>query len=103
MGTSFPPALIVTNDSIALGAIKAFKEFGICVPGDISIGGVDAIPFSAIADPPLTTLNVSCKDIGIWTVRLLYDRIQCPSSPIMKIQVGASLVERGSTCAYRGG
>lgn len=100
-GVSFPPALVANNDSIALGAIKAFKEFGINVPDSISIIGFDDIPFSAIADPPLTTMRVSCKDIGIWTVRLLCDRINYPNAPVAKIQIGTELVVRNSTCEYQ--
>ena len=100
-GVSFPSALVATNDSIALGAVKAFKESGIRVPGDVSVIGFDDIPFSAIADPPLTTMKVSCKDIGMWAVRLLCDRIDYPDSPVAKIQIGAQLIVRESTGPYR--
>ena len=93
--------LVATNDSIAIGAVKAFKESGIRVPGDVSVIGFDDIPFSAIADPPLTTMKVSCKDIGMWAVRLLCDRIDYPDSPVAKIQIGAQLIVRESTGPYR--
>lgn len=70
-------------------------------PGDVSVIGFDDIPFSAIADPPLTTMKVSCKDIGMWAVRLLCDRIDYPDSPVAKIQIGAQLIVRESTGPYR--
>lgn len=95
-GKRLPQSLVATNDTIALAAIKAIMEFGLRVPEDISIIGFDNIQFSAISSPTLTTIGVSCKDIGIWAVRLLHDRILYPNSPIVKMQVGTTLVERES-------
>ncbi|MGE5613891.1 MAG: LacI family DNA-binding transcriptional regulator [Bacillota bacterium] len=99
-GTKFPSALVANNDSIALGAMKAFKEYKIRIPEDISIVGFDGIPFSTISDPPLTTMEVSCLEIGVWAVRILCDRIQYPFSSITKMQVGTRLLERNSTAPY---
>lgn len=99
-GVKFPSALVANNDSIALGAMKAFKEFKIKIPDDISIVGFDSIPFSTISDPPLTTIEVSCAEIGIWAVRILCDRIQYPFSSVTKIQIGTRLLERSSTAPY---
>lgn len=99
-GVKFPSALVANNDSIALGAMKAFKEFKIRIPEDISIVGFDGIPFSTISDPPLTTMEVSCPEIGVWAVRILCDRIQYPFSSITKMQVGTRLLERSSTAPF---
>lgn len=99
-GVKFPTALVANNDSIALGAMKAFKEYKIKIPENISIVGFDSIPFSTISDPPLTTMEVSCTDMGIWAVRILCDRIQYPFSSVTKMQVGTRLLERNSTAPY---
>lgn len=93
----FPSALLATNDSIALGAMKAFKEFGFQIPEDIAIIGFDDIEASSISDPPLTTLRVNCNDMGVWTVRLLCARMQNPLTSVTKIQVGTNLIIRKST------
>ncbi len=99
-GVKFASALVANNDSIALGAMKAFKEFKIRIPEDISIVGFDGIPFSTISDPPLTTMEVSCPEMGIWAVRILCDRIQYPFSSITKMQVGTRLLIRNSTAPF---
>jgi LacI family transcriptional regulator len=99
-GVKFASALVANNDSIALGAMKAFKEFKIRIPEDISIVGFDGIPFSTMSDPPLTTMEVSCTEIGIWAVRMLCDRIQYPFSSITKMQVGTRLLVRSSTAPF---
>ena len=99
-GRKFPSAIIANNDSFALGALKAFKEFDLSVPDHISIVGFDSIPFSAISDPPLTTMEVSCVDMGIWAVRLLLDRILYPQAPVVKMQIGTKLLIRNSTSRF---
>lgn len=99
-GCKFPAALIANNDCIALGAIKAFREFGVRIPEDLSIIGFDDIGYSSIADPPLTTMRVSCSTIGTYTVDLLCDRIAHPARPFAKIQVSPELIVRQSTCRY---
>ncbi len=99
-GRAFPSALVANNDSIALGTMKALKEFGYRIPEDISIIGFDSVPFSSISDPPLTTIEVPCADIGIWAVRLLLDRIKYPLSSATKMLISTNLVVRKSTAPY---
>lgn len=99
-GIKLPSALFADNDMIALGAIRALKANGYQVPGDISIIGFDDVPFCTVSDPPLTTMHVPTADIGAWTVRRLCYRMGHPDAPVMKMQFGAKLVCRESTCAY---
>lgn len=99
-GTKFPSAIVANNDSIALGAIKAFKEFGISIPQNISIVGFDNINFAALSDPPLTTNDVPKMDIGRWAVTMLRQKISHPDSAAVKIYADATLVIRESTCKY---
>lgn len=95
-GTRFPSALVACNDSIALGAMKAFTEKEIKIPQDISIIGFDDILFSKIANPPLTTMNVSCTQIGRVAVRQLLEQIEDPKRPMMKTLIMPSLAIRNS-------
>lgn len=95
-GRKLPGALVATNDTIALAASKAILEFGLRIPEDVSLIGFDNIQFSAFSIPALTTISVSCADIGIWAVRLLHDRILYPHAPVVKLQVGTELIRRES-------
>lgn len=99
--TRFPSALIANNDVIALGAIRAFREYGIRIPEDISIVGFDDISYAAIADPPLTTIAVPCSEIGIWAVRLVSNYLNYPPAASTKILVDTCLIKRESTDVYR--
>ena len=96
-GVRFPPALVANNDSIAIGALRAFRERGIRVPEDISLVGFDGLPFSAVSDPPLTTVSVSCADIGHWAVHILHEQIRGRTSAPCRVFVGTTLLVRGST------
>ncbi|MCX7028847.1 MAG: LacI family DNA-binding transcriptional regulator, partial [Spirochaetes bacterium] len=52
-----PTAVAAANDNTAFGAMRAMEEFGLRIPEDISIVGVDGHPFCQYARPPLTTFE----------------------------------------------
>jgi LacI family transcriptional regulator len=92
-----PTALFCTNDIMAYGTIKALRERGWRVPEDVSLVGFDDLPLSAVMEPSLTTMQVSKKRMGEMAVQLLSMRVENEKSgPPMKIQIGGSLVVRGS-------
>lgn len=95
-------AAVADNDSIAIGVLKAVQEAGYKVPEDLSIIGVDDIPFSAVTTPALTTMRVSRQALGSLAIGLIKQRIQHPDWPYMKMTIGAELIKRGSTRIVEG-
>ncbi|HNY19955.1 MAG TPA: LacI family DNA-binding transcriptional regulator [Flexilinea sp.] len=93
-------AVFADNDTVAIGAMKALQEFGYRIPDDLSIIGVDDIPFSAISTPSLTTMRISRSRIGKMAVDMLLKRIAHPDNPNVHIQISGQLVERHSTRKY---
>jgi len=59
-----PTAVFCYNDMTAIGALRAVKEAGLRVPGDVSIVGYDDIPFAVFVDPPLTTVVQAKHALG---------------------------------------
>lgn len=57
-GERLPTAMIMANDSVAFGAIRALREKGLSVPEDLSIVGFDDHVLSARFQPALTTVKV---------------------------------------------
>ncbi|MFY0617498.1 LacI family DNA-binding transcriptional regulator [Shimia sp.] len=57
-------AVMCVNDVLAVGALRAAKEMGICVPDDISVTGFDDIEIATLAEPPLTTVHVPHREMG---------------------------------------
>jgi LacI family transcriptional regulator len=90
-------ACVADNDTVAIGVIKAIREAGYRIPEDISIIGVDDIPFSAMTMPALTTMRISRSELGTLAVDTLRKRIKSPNWPTMRIRVAGRLVVRGST------
>ncbi|MDO5023163.1 MAG: substrate-binding domain-containing protein, partial [Eubacteriales bacterium] len=94
-------SVLADNDSIAIGAQKALIEAGFKLPEELSIVGVDDIPFSAVTTPSLTTMRISRSAMGALAVDLLRNRIEHPNWPAMRLKVNGSLVVRNSTCQYK--
>ncbi|HUX19936.1 MAG TPA: LacI family DNA-binding transcriptional regulator [Spirochaetia bacterium] len=95
--TALPTALFCTNDIIAYGCIKALREREFRIPEDVSVVGFDDLPLSSVMDPPLTTMQVSKRQIGALAMDRLAGRIAGGNKmPPVKIQVGGELVIRSS-------
>jgi DNA-binding LacI/PurR family transcriptional regulator len=95
-GTAFT-ALVVANDQMALGAIRALRERGLRVPEDVSVVGFDDIPEAAYFEPPLTTVQQNFAALGEQSVQYLVDLIDHPETPLHQRVLYPQLVERQST------
>jgi len=96
-----PTAFVCDDDTIAIGAMRAFKEAGISVPNDISIIGFNDRPSCEMVKPPLTSVNVPRSSFGAEAVDALVkqmDRISRQSlmARSLKLRVGTQLIERSS-------
>jgi len=63
-GGTVPQALLVANDQMALGAMRAISEYGLRVPADISVIGYDDTEDSSCYIPPLTTVKQDFPLLG---------------------------------------
>jgi DNA-binding LacI/PurR family transcriptional regulator len=70
-----PTALIVANNLMTLGALRAIREAGLRVPTDVALVGVDDPPWSALVDPPLTTLAQPVRAMAADAMELLLQRV----------------------------
>ncbi len=59
-----PTAVFAANDSMAIGALSAFREAGLRVPEDIALVGFDDIPIARFLTPQLTTVRVEIAELG---------------------------------------
>lgn len=99
-GTQFS-ALFAQNDRMAVGAIRALRQAGKHVPGDVSVIGFDDMPLASHFDPPLTTIKQDMAAMGTNAVSLLIDHINSPSSENRQIRMPVELVIRQSTTLRR--
>ncbi len=97
-GKTSSTAYFAANDIMAIGALRALKNFGLSVPDDVSLVGFDDLTISAAVDPPLTSIAIGKYEIGALAVnRLMVQAERQKSEFSVKILVGANLVVRGST------
>jgi LacI family transcriptional regulator len=92
-----PSALIVINDLLAIGALRAASDLGLHIPADLSLVGFDDIPLANYLVPRLTTSSKDVVRVGREAVKLLLARIQDPSRTRQQINVSARLIIREST------
>ena len=93
-----PDAFFVTNDSMAIGALRALREAGVRVPEDVAVIGCNDIPAAAYLSPTLSTVRLRTDIMGIMAVRLLHDRIQQERDMGVRLVVPSELVVRDSSC-----
>lgn len=91
-----PDAVFIASDSMALGALRALREVGLSVPGNIAIVGFDDLPPATISDPPLTTVRQPIRQTGIQAVEILIDIVTNGLEPPRRIIMNPHLVIRAS-------
>ncbi len=57
--SELPTALFCLNDMMAVGAMKALRELGFSVPGDISVMGFDNMDQLQYTEPTLSTVDTN--------------------------------------------
>ncbi|MGB7549262.1 MAG: LacI family DNA-binding transcriptional regulator [Terracidiphilus sp.] len=95
-----PTAIVCSNDLMAVGVLRGLAERGVSVPSDMSVVGFDDIHLAEFANPPLSTVRMSRRDLAhaaFKGLKLLREEgIRGPFDPI---RVKTSLVVRQSTDA----
>jgi DNA-binding LacI/PurR family transcriptional regulator len=92
-----PTALLCTNDTIAVGAMKAVLRAGLRIPQDMSVIGYDNSDLCMICEPELTSVAVDMSKMGRLSVEYLLAQIngQTPDQKI--VTVDSKLILRGTT------
>lgn len=71
-----PDAIFATNDPTAMGAVQAIKEAGLRIPDDIAVVGFSNWFFTALLDPPLTSVDQPGFEMGQEAAKLLIRQIE---------------------------
>lgn len=92
-----PTAVVVINDLLAIGAMRALSERGLRVPDDISIAGFDDIPIASYLAPALTTVSIQSKEVGRIAANLIFSRLKNPKLAPQRVRIKNELLIREST------
>jgi DNA-binding LacI/PurR family transcriptional regulator len=88
-------AVFAACDLIAIGAMRAFEEAGLAIPGDIGLVGFDDIPLAGFTHPPLTTVAQDATRAGASLVEALIAQIK--GEEVRNAVLAPRLVVRQST------
>jgi len=99
-----PTAVLCSNDMTAIGVLHGLYETTHKVPEDISVVGFDDIHLAQFMLPPLTTVQMSCKDLAFAAVEALRAGIERdhPKAAKTEWHIPTHLVVRQSTAFPRG-
>jgi LacI family transcriptional regulator, gluconate utilization system Gnt-I transcriptional repressor len=92
-------AIFFGTDVMAVGALLRARQQHIDVPGKIAVAGFGDLDFAAHVEPPLTSLHIDGREMGLEAGRRLLRRLNggTVSDPVM--MRSAQLVARASTVA----
>lgn len=69
-------ALLCFNDDMAYGFIQVVEKNGLCVPGDISIMGIDGIYLREWFDKKVTTVSINPEYLGALATDVMIDILE---------------------------
>ena len=90
-----PTAVFAAADVMALGALRAIREAGLKVPGDVEVVGFDDVASSAYVG--LTTLRQPMYEMGKMATEKLIRRLDAPDAPPSHTVFAPQLVVRETT------
>lgn len=80
-------AIVAANDLIALGCYRAVRESGKEVGADVSITGYNDIPLLDLMQPPLTSVRVPYRQMGVEAANTLLPMMSSGSSPDRPVSI----------------
>ncbi len=68
-----PDAIFAMSDRLAIGALRALREYKIACPKTVRVMGYDGISWGEDMSPPLSTVQVPAEEMGALAVRKVLD------------------------------
>ncbi|WP_421726242.1 LacI family DNA-binding transcriptional regulator [Bauldia sp.] len=96
-----PTAIIGCNNDITFGALRATLDLGFRCPEDISIAGIDEVPWSGLVRPRVTVVVQPVEDMSRQATTWLLERITANDTdqPPPRQRVFAPSIVLGDSCA----
>lgn len=88
-----PSAIVGANDQIAIGIMRAARDMGLSLPGDLTVAGFDDIQLASLIAPRLTTVRQPTEALARQTVSAMING----DLPLRDITLKGELVKRNST------
>ncbi len=70
-----PEAFVVASDLMAMAVLRRLYDLDVKVPAEVAVMGISDIEMSRFSNPPLSTIRIPTRDIGILAFRTLKERM----------------------------
>ncbi|MFE4368376.1 LacI family DNA-binding transcriptional regulator [Streptomyces sp. NPDC056835] len=91
-----PTALVVGNNAMVIGSMRALRGADLSIPGDIALVSYEDPPGADLFTPPLTAFAQPCAALGEGAVRMLLDRLAHPYTAPRAERLAPQLMHRRS-------
>lgn len=91
-----PTAVVVLNNAMTIGTMRAMKDVGLRVPDDVALVCFDDFDWADLFEPRLTAVRQDVRAMGALAVELLLTRIADPDRPRRRLRVATSFQHRSS-------
>src|SRR5271170_6502285 len=95
-----PDAIVCANDVTAIKVMEGLASYGVRVPEEIRIVGVDDVKYASLLPVPLTTQHQNCAEIGAMAIATMLQRLERPDQPTRDILLQTKTVVRRSCGAH---
>ncbi|MTV82015.1 LacI family DNA-binding transcriptional regulator [Secundilactobacillus folii] len=97
LGNDLPHAFFISNDPMAIGALKALGEANIAVPDRVSLFSFNDTSVAKYVYPELSAVHVDTDQMGICAVDLIRSRLEKGREVPLKVVVSTKLMLRKNT------
>jgi DNA-binding LacI/PurR family transcriptional regulator len=87
-----PSAIFAASDILAIGVLKAAREYNVKVPEELAVLGFDDLDIADYVG--LTTIRQSLDESGRVAVELLLARLAEPERPIQRVRLPLTVINR---------
>ncbi|MCB8882779.1 LacI family DNA-binding transcriptional regulator [Acidisoma cellulosilytica] len=92
-----PEALFIASDIIAAGFMLECARLALKIPNDVAIAGFDDAALAKAVEPPLTTVRVPQREIGLVTAQMIVDRLAGKTITDPVRDLGFEIIIRGTS------
>jgi DNA-binding LacI/PurR family transcriptional regulator len=96
-GEEPPTAVVVANNLMTLGAIRAAHDLQIAIPDDLALVGVDDPYWADFVNPPITSVAQPVTAMAQAAISILLTRLQGEPSPPTRSVHSMGLIVRASS------
>ncbi len=96
-----PTAIVAANNLMALGALQAINDLGFDCPKDVSLTGVDDVPWGNVIKPRITTVVQPVEELAQVAAQWMLERITTRGGAAMppRTHVAMPRLVIGQSCA----